>query len=526
MSQTLAGAPTLLRLAVRRDRWSIPAWLAVLTLMCGTSAVVTPGLYPTEADRVAAAAGLNASAGIVALYGPVLDPTSLGELAMTKMTVTYSVLVAVMTLFLVRRHTRSEEETGRAELLGGAGVGRLAPLVTALGFAAVVSALLGLLVAVTNALAGLPRTGSVAFGAAWAGTGLVGAAITAVCCQVSASARTCAGLAAAVLAVLFVARAAGDASGAEWLSWLSPFGWNTRLQAYGDTRWWVLGLYVALAVAAAAVAVALAARRDLGAGLLAPRPGPARGPGWLAGPLALGVRSHVAPLWGWTTAVALMGLLFGAISPNLDGILSDETERLLEGLGGTGALRDTMIASIASIAALIVCCFGITVLTHAADDERDGRTEMVLSTRVTRARAYWSVVTLALGGVTWLLLVAGLALALGVRQGTDHSPARIVEAALGQAPAAWVTVAVGVLLFAFRARWAVVGWGVLVAFGTLGQIGELLGLPDAALWLSPFTHVPHLPLEGADPVSTLALSGVAAALLGVGWWAYRGRDLA
>ena len=47
--------------------------------------------------------------------------------------------------------------------------------------------------------------------------------------------------------MLFVLRAVGDTTEASWLSWLSPFGWNTQLRAYGDTRWWVLLLYVALA---------------------------------------------------------------------------------------------------------------------------------------------------------------------------------------------------------------------------------------------------------------------------------------
>ena len=44
----------------------------------------------------------------------------------------------------------------------------------------------------------------------------------------------------------FGLRAVGDTA-VSWLSWLSPFGWSTQLRAYGDTRWWVLLLYVALA---------------------------------------------------------------------------------------------------------------------------------------------------------------------------------------------------------------------------------------------------------------------------------------
>ena len=63
-----------------------------------------------------AAQAINASPGIVALYGPILDVHSIGELAMTKMTVLYAVFVAIMMLFVVRRHTRG----GRGERTGGA----------------------------------------------------------------------------------------------------------------------------------------------------------------------------------------------------------------------------------------------------------------------------------------------------------------------------------------------------------------------------------------------------------------------
>ncbi len=74
----------------------VGVWLVVLLLVCYASAAATADLYPTDAERVAAAEAINASPAIVALYGPILDVHSLGELAMTKMTVTYALFVAIM----------------------------------------------------------------------------------------------------------------------------------------------------------------------------------------------------------------------------------------------------------------------------------------------------------------------------------------------------------------------------------------------------------------------------------------------
>ena len=50
---------------------------------------------------------------------------------MTKLTVLYAVFVALLVLVLVRRHTRGEEEAGRAELIGATVVGRGALLAAA-----------------------------------------------------------------------------------------------------------------------------------------------------------------------------------------------------------------------------------------------------------------------------------------------------------------------------------------------------------------------------------------------------------
>jgi ABC-2 type transport system permease protein len=519
------GTALLVRLAARRDRVMVPVWIAVLVLVCYASAASTTTLYTSEADRVSAAEAINASPGIVALYGPILDVHSTGELAMTKMTVTYAVFVAIMMLFVVRRHTRMDEENGQAELLGGTAITPGAPLTAAIVFGLGVALLLGVLVALVNLLGGLPATGSLAFGAAWAGTAMVATGLTAVACQVSASSRTCAAVGAAAIGALFVLRAVGDTTDASWLGWVPPFGWNTRLRAYGDTRWWVLLLYGALTALLVATAQLLRRRRDLGSGITQPRPGPATGSPRLADVIALTLRVHAPMLVGWTCAVAVMGLVFGAISPSFDAFDSAGIRDMLERIGGAGAFRDTLLSAVVSVTAIVVTCFGIAVVGHAGNDEHDGRTEEVLATATSRSRAFLASGIVALGGATWLLLTTGVALALGVGNDTDHSFATMVASPLAQAPAVWVVVGCSLALFAWRSQWAVLGWGVLVLFVTIGQIGELLDLPTWVLDVSPYTHAPAMPLESFTPGAALVLTGIAAALSAAAWLEYASRDI-
>ena len=165
--------------------------------------------------QVAAAEAINASPALVALYGPILDVHSLGELAMTKMTVLYAVFVAFMAVVVVRRHTRVEEETGRAELRRRHRRRRRRP-----GGAALVEATpgspsrSGCWPRSATSSAGCRSPGRVLFGASWAGIGLVGAGVVLLAAQVSSSARTVGFVAAAVIGALYLAARRGGHVGA------------------------------------------------------------------------------------------------------------------------------------------------------------------------------------------------------------------------------------------------------------------------------------------------------------------------
>lgn len=522
---TPAGTWVLTRHALRRDRLLIGAWLGVLTAVVAASAGATGSLYPTVADRVAAARAIDASPAVVALYGPVLDPRRLGELAMTKTTVLYAVLVAVLAVLLVRRQTRGEEESGRAELVGATAVDRSAPLAAALLEATLVSLAAGVLAAAADVVGGLPASGSVAFGAGWAATGLVGATLGAVACQVSASARTCVALALGTLAGLYLLRALGDTSWADVpvVPWLSPLGWSTRLRAWGDPRWWVLLLHLGLAAGLTALAVVLRGRRDLGAGLVHARSGPASGR--IGRPLGLALRLTRPALLGWSAALLATGAVLGTVARDAGALLDSPAARAaLARLGGAGAPGRALLAAELSVAAVVVTCFAVAVVARAGADEREGRTAEVLATPTSRTAVLLASALVALVGSAWLLLVTGLGAALGA--GTAAGDAgRIVPAALAQAPAVWLVTALAVAALGWGARWAAAGWGLLVAFLTLGQLGELLRLPGWVVRLSPYAHAPRMPAEPFAPVPALVMSGLAVLVLAGAAWVHRGRDV-
>ena len=200
---SFSGTPALVRLALRRDRVLLPVWVLGFAAMVAFSVSATRDLYPDEQSLARAAETINATAALVALYGKIYVVTSLGAVSLIKMTALGAAFVAILFVFLVVRHTRAEEESGRLELVAAGAVGRAAPLTAALVVGTGGSLVLGAVTALGLVAAGLPWAGSVAFGLGWAASGIVFSAVAAVTSQVTTSARAAIGLGMVVVAVAY-----------------------------------------------------------------------------------------------------------------------------------------------------------------------------------------------------------------------------------------------------------------------------------------------------------------------------------
>lgn len=529
MTSDLLATAALVRLALRRDRWLLPAWVGFFAAMVAFSASATVGLYPTEASRVAAANTINSTAAVVALYGPIYDPTSLGALSMTKMTAVYAALMSILMVALVVRHTRAEEEAGRLELVGAGVVGRAAPLAAALVVVGGASCVLGLLAAAGLVWAGLPIGGSLAFGAGWAATGLCFAAVAAVAAQVTTGGRAANGLGFMIVALAYVARAIGDlaAAGPGWLSWLSPIGWNQQVRAFAGDRWSVLVLPLAATALLVPAAFALRHRRDLGSGLLDDRPGPAVGR--LSSPLALAWRLQRPLLLAWTAGTAVLALMMGSIAHNVAGLLdSPGMAKIIQQLGGEQGLTDAFLAAELGLTGTIIAAYGISAVARLGTEESAGHAEAVLAAATPRIRWAASHWLLAVAGVAWLELVAGVATGLGhgLAVGDSSQILRITVASLTRIPAAWAMVGLVVAVWGLWPHATALGWGAYSAFIVVGEFGQLWGVPRWVMDISPFAHTPVLPGQDAKLAGMVWLTVIAGAFLAGGSAAFRHRDLA
>ncbi len=528
-TRSLTGTRIMLRLATKRDRIVLPVWVYVLVGTTASTAYSFKGLYSTESSREQFAASVNATPSAVAIYGSV-QSTSLGGLTAWRIAVLAATLAAVMSVLLVVRHTRAEEQTGRQELVGAAAVGRHAPLASAISIAALANLIVAVGTAVVLPFLGETAAGSVLLGLSIGACGLLFGALAAVTAQLAEGSRAANGIALAVLGALYLARAAGDASGWSWLLWCTPLGWVEQAGAFAQNRWWTLALPLAGALLLTAAAVRLAAHRDLGSGLLAARDGAARGGRDLRGVNGLAYRLHRAPLLGWAVAFALAGGVIGAISKDIGGLLNSSAsmEKYIRELGGQQGLVDAYLASVFGVMALIAAVYVAQAALRLRGEETGGRVEPVLAAAVSRVRFALSHFGAALLGGGILLAVMGVStgLAYGVRL---HDVSGQLTAMLGASIAQWPALAVvgglTALLAAVLPRYTAVAWAFVAAFMLLAELGPVLKLSQAVMDISPFTHVPKLPGAAFGWTPLIVLTVIAVVLLACALVGFRRRDL-
>ncbi|MFF5879720.1 ABC transporter permease [Streptomyces californicus] len=526
-----AGAGTLLRFGLRRDRVRLTVWVLALTLGTLATASEYRTLYSSPEERAAAVSSMGSPAAL-AMTGPgrYLSDYTAGAMLGHQLLGFTAVLVGLMSVLTVTRHTRDEEETGRAELVRSAAVGRHAHLAAALGVAAVANLVLAVPLALgltTADIEGVDAGGALLYGFAHTAAGLVFAGVAAITVQITAHTRGASGAALAVIGVAYVLRAAGDV-GDDALSWLSPIGWVQRTHVFVDDRWWPLALCLLLAAATAAYGFPLSTRRDVGAGLRPARLGRRTASAALTHPLGLALRLHRATLLGFAAALGLMGVMYGSILGEAAGMVKDveQVQQALAEIGGA-TVTESFAAMVMTVVAVVAAGYVVMAALRPRTEENAGRAEPLLATGLSRNRWLGSHLAITLAGGTALLILAGLGFGLSGAASTGDAGLvlELTGAAAAYAPALWATAGVAVLLHGWFPRAAAAAWIVPVYGFLVGYLGPVLRLPEGLRNLSPFGHVPRLP--AAEPAWTplLVLTAVAAGLIALGLAGFRRRDL-
>lgn len=517
----LTGTRVLVRFALRKDRVSLPLWVVALGLVPAMVASAFDELYVTQAALRSAVGAIAANPSLTALFGPVFD-VSVGGLTAWRIGSFGATFAGLFSVFTVLRHTRVEEESGRADLLRSAVVGRDALLASGVVVAVLGNAAIAALAAAGLRAVGQPLPGSVAFGMSFAMTGLVFAGVAAVAAQVTEGARSARGIALAILGASFFARVIANAS--DPLSgavWVTPVGWAQQLRPFAGENWNAAAVAVVAAAALCITGWRLSARRDVAAGLVPTRLGLASARPSLATPLVLAWRLQRGSLLAWAVGFASFGLLLGGVTPGLADLVEESSElsAMIERLGGTGFLADSFLAGVMRMYGLVAAAYAISATLRLRTEEEELRAELVLATAASRTRWIASHVLHAFVGAAVLMLVVGTTTGLAYGIGSSnisYQLPRVAGAALAQLPAVWAFAGLAVALFGLLPRRTELSWAALAAAVFITLVGAILRLSQWILDLSPFTHIPNLPGGAVTALPFVALAAGATALLAAG----------
>ncbi|MBO3747632.1 anibiotic ABC transporter efflux pump [Streptosporangiaceae bacterium NEAU-GS5] len=527
-----AATGALTRFALRRERARLTTLTVVLVGLLALSVPALAKAYATAEQQQERAKLMRTPVGII-FGGPGygLGHYTIGPMVVNEMLPVLVIALIIVNVLIVIRHTRAEEETGRAELIRAAAVGRRAPITSALLTCLAGDVVIGALTALVLAGGNLPAADSAATGLGLALTGLSFAAITVVIAQVTAHARTAVGLSALAFGGLYLLRVLGDfvAPGGSTLSWFSPSEWVFQARPYVELRWWPLALHAILFVVAVPVAYLLAAHRDVGTGLVAPRPGPAVAGRWLSGTLALHLRLQRGTVITWTIVAALLGLFYGGLSSQVSGMFQKNPDTIRMFGGDLSRITDGFLATMLVYVSILSTIVAIVSVTRIRSEERDGRAEIVLATPTGRVR--WMGTALLTGAVTATVtqILGGFCLAL-TASGALRDPGLLGTLSLATfnyLPIPLLFAGVAALVFGLFPRaatalpWALLGLGLAVTL-----LSGLIELPAWMKKLSPFNIPALVPLQDVDATPLLAMGGAAVVAAALGLVAFRLRDLA
>lgn len=530
-TRSFRGAMTLilLRQRLRRDRVQLPLWILGTAALAASAVGGVAQSFATATDRVTVLATVMANPVILMFRGL---PSGSGEAqaALFLILPFLAMFAGFMSAFLAVRHTRAEEEQGRADLISATPAARMAPLAATVLHGVIANTVLAVLVALVYIASGYPAAGSWVSGLAVASVGLCFLGVGLLAAQLMRTSHGANSLAVWVLVATYVMAGLGNALGTPssdltrmrsgWLAWLSPFGWAENTRPYDENAIWPALIGVGLGVVLGVCAVAVQSVRDLGEGIVPQRHGRSWAPVSLGSPVGLVWRLTRGSVLGWAIGGLLTGLLATSLASvvNEIGTKIESVQEIFQALSKNGGLDEGMVVIFYLIVGVLAACAAVQTIARARQEEVHGTAEPVLASAVDRMRWLGGHLVIALLAVVLTIAAALAGSALGAARGNWSLMKDAVLAGLGQGAAACVFLALTALVFVLAPRATiVVGWMLVLIALMIGLFGPLFSLPDGITRLSPFAQVPTLGADGVEVngvwwLVLIAAAGAAASL--------------
>lgn len=523
------GVGVLLPVTARSKARSVAPWIVGVTALSVSSILAYRLIFPDIAERKQLSGALGANPALSLIFGPAHDLMTNDGFNAWRSGALGTFFAALMAILTVVGTSRADEDSGQAELLASGVLGRQARLSVAILLAVGASSVLGVVCFLLTIAVGGAVMPSLLLAATFTASGVMFAGVAAVTVQLGSDARSANSIAIGILGICFVIRGFIDSTRAPaWSSWATPFGWLEHVRPATDNNPWPLLLATALAVVLIGCGFALDGRRDYGAGLVPPRPGPTRGRS-AATIWGLAVRLNRGSLITWLIAFVGLGVIFGYLATSITELLGSNNS-LSSVLAGNSAkasnLTFAFLVTILQMIGLIAAVAGVQIVNRIVFEENNFRVEPLLAGALRRPTYLASNLAVAyLVPAACLLLGATVIGIVTAAADTGVALADVIAQAAVTVPALWTLIAIAAAAVGAKPAVRLVGWlGIIAAFG-LTILGPTFKLPGWALGISPLHHVPNVAAAAANWTGLAVVGVVAALFTTIAFAGFRHRDI-
>jgi ABC-2 type transport system permease protein len=486
--------------------------------------------YPTLSSRLAFARSFADNKAIRLFYGVPHDLLTVGGYSAWRVGGTLAIFAAVFGLLAAVRALRTEEDTGRMELVLAGIVGRGTAYLSAMAAIAAGTLILAMAEFAALVLAGLAAGQSTYLALATTSVVPVFVGVGAVASQLAPTRRMALEFGGAAVLLFLLLRVIADTSaGTGWLRWATPLGWAEEVRPFTGAEPTVLALPALATILLLVGASRIAAARDIGTGVLPARDSSEPHMRLLSSPLAQGLRGELASLGVWLLSISVFAYITGVIAKSTSTAgISKNLQREFAKLGSGSILTPSgYLAFVFIFFVLTASLFVCAQIGAAAREELEQRLETLLSLPAGRRSWLGGRLLLAVFGALVLSLAAGLMAWAGAESGgVSISLPQMLEAGANCVPAALLFLGIAALAYAIVPRASAgIAYGLVTVAFLWDLFGALLGAPKWLVEITPFAHVALVPtqaLRGGAAAIMVAI-GLLAALAALGL--FRRRDL-
>ena len=515
---------------LRRDRVRLPIWILSITIFTLVLAAAYPGLFPTVEERQALALMMENPA-VIFMLGPStgLNKYTYGAMFGHEMLVFSAIAVGIMNIMLFTRHTRSDEEEGRIEVIRSLPVGRLANISATTIILVAANILLGLLIGFGLALLNIESmgvNGSLLYGMSLGVIGILFAGITAIFAQLTESARGTIGYSFLLLIGLYLIRGIGDVS-SEVLSWFSPLTWIVKTEVYVNNVWWPIPLILLVSIILISFAFYLNAIRDLEAGFIPSKPGRSEAPKSLNSTLGLGYRILRVTIISWITGLFVIGVAYGSVFGEMDTFLNNSIlADILPDVEGYS--KDVLFLTFLNVIMAMLCTIpSLLIIQRIKVEEKKARIQHLLSRPISRNTIISSYLFLSVLVGVIALLLSGIGLYASIVAVMDNPiPLNLIISSIFVYIVAIIfMISISVMIVGTYPKASNIIWLYLGYTFFSVYLGELLQFPEIMSKLTPFGYMPQLPIDKVNYLTLIIITIISIGFIIIGYIGYNKRDI-